>query len=273
VSRPADGYRFVVLGDPVSHSMSPTMHTAALEALGIPGTYVARRVDVEGMQEAATEMRRGDLDGANITMPHKRVAAELADVLAPEAARAWSVNTWVRIDGDIVGHSTDVHGVRTVIDRCALPDGPVTVLGTGGAAAASLIALEGRPITVVARRPEAAADMAAKCGVDIDVLAWDERPSPGLVINCTPIGMHGEALPAHLTGAATGFFEMVYASGATPAEVAARTSGIPVAGGLDLLAAQAEASFQLWTGTTPPPGVMYGSVDKHLKTHFGGAEA
>ena len=66
---------------------------------------------------------------------------------------------------------------------------------------------------------------------------------------------------------------LVYASGTTPAETAARAAGIPVAGGLELLAAQAEASFQLWTGTTPPPGVMYRSVDKQLKAPIGGAEA
>lgn len=273
MSAPAGGYRLVVLGDPVSHSMSPTMHTAALEALGIAGTYVARRVDAEGMAEAAAEVRRGELDGANITMPHKRIAAELADELAPEAERAWSVNTWVPVDGAIVGHSTDVHGVRTVTERCSLPDGPVIVLGTGGAASATLIALERRPITVVARRPDAATAMAARCGVEAHVLAWRERPPAGLVINCTPIGMHRERLPEHLTAQATGFFEMVYASGETPAEINARAAGIPVAGGLDLLAAQAEASFELWTGTTPPSGVMYRSVDKRLKTQFGGAEA
>ncbi len=268
-----DALNLVVLGDPVAHSKSPIMHTAALEVLGIAGTYTARRVDAAGMAAAAAEMRAGSLDGANITMPHKRVASDLSDSLAPEAARARSVNTWVPGGGAIIGHSTDVVGVRVVIDRAGLPDGPVVILGTGGAAAASLIALEERPLTVIARRPEAGAEMARSCGVEATIFPWDEAAPPGLVINCTPVGMAGEALPERFLSAATGFFEMVYASGTTPAETAARAAGIPVAGGLELLAAQAEASFELWTGTTPPPGVMYRSVDKQLKAPIGGAEA
>jgi shikimate dehydrogenase len=267
------GLTLVVLGDPVAHSKSPTMHTAALAALGLAGTYAARRVDAAGMAAAADEMRGGLLDGANITMPHKRVASDLSDLLAPEAARARSVNTWVPRHGTITGHSTDVVGVRVVIDRAGLPEGPVVILGTGGAAAASLIALEGRPLTVVARRPEAGIEMARSCGVEATILAWDEPIPAGLVINCTPVGMAGEPLPERFLVAARGYFEMVYASGPTPAELAARTAGIPVAGGLELLAAQAEASFELWTGTTPPPGVMYRSVDKQLKAPIGGAEA
>lgn len=210
-------------------------------------------------------MRRGELHGANITMPHKRIAAGLADVITADARRADSVNTWVPDSGRIFGHSTDIVGVRRVIDRFELPDGPTVVLGTGGAAAATLIALEGRPLTVVARRPGAGSEMVERCGVDAVVLSWNDTPPAGLVINCTSVGMEGESLPTHLVEAATGFFEMVYASGETPAERRAREAGIPVAGGLALLAAQAEASFELWTGVAPPEGVMYRSVDKHLK--------
>lgn len=269
----AGGLTLVVLGDPVAHSKSPTMHTAALEALGIAGTYTARRVDAAGMAAAAAEMRTGLLDGANITMPHKRVASDLSDSLSPEAARARSVNTWVPRNGTITGHSTDVVGVRVVIERAGLPDGPVVILGTGGAAAASLIALEDRPLTVMARRPAEGAEMARRCGVEAAISSWEETAPAGLVINCTPVGMGGEPLPERFLAQATGFFEMVYASGTTPAEKAARSAGIPVAGGLELLAAQAEASFELWTGTAPPPDVMYRSVDKHLKAPIGGAEA
>lgn len=249
------------------------MHSAAFEALGFDAEYGRRRVDVDGMIAAADEVRVGDLDGANITMPHKRLAAELSDDLSDGARRAQSVNTWVRSGSSLEGHSTDIVGVRRVVQELGLTEGPFVVLGTGGAAAATLIALEGHEITVMARRPEAGRAMAAACGVTVDVRPWDASVPSGLVINCTPIGMSGEVMPDRLLASATGYLEMVYAQGETAAERSLARREIPVAGGISLLAAQAEASFELWFGVTPPPGIMYGSVDKCLKEDAGDVES
>ena len=77
--------RLVLLGDPVGHSRSPAIQNAALSAVGIEGTYEARRVDEAGMVVAVDEIRYGRLDGANVTMPHKQVAFELADRVAEAA--------------------------------------------------------------------------------------------------------------------------------------------------------------------------------------------
>ncbi len=265
--------RFVVLGDPVEHSLSPVMHSAAFHALGLDAEYVRLQVDAEGMISAAAAVRAGEFDGANITMPHKRLAAELADRLADGARRAQSVNTWVRSGASIEGHSTDIVGVRRVVQELGMPEGPFVVLGTGGAAAASLIALEGHEITVMARRPDAGRAMAARCGVTAEVRPWDDRAPSGVVINCTPIGMSGEVMPDRFLDAATGYLEMVYARGETAAERTLVRRQVPVAGGISLLAAQAEASFELWFGVTPPPGIMYGSVDKCLKEDAGEVES
>ena len=80
--------------DPVAHSLSPRLHTAALKAAGIEGTYEARRVDADGMVAAVEEIRTGELNGANVTMPHKRLAAASGrSSSVAEAARAGSVNT------------------------------------------------------------------------------------------------------------------------------------------------------------------------------------
>jgi shikimate dehydrogenase len=233
------------------------MHNAALKALGIPGRYEARRVDGVGMAQAAAEMRMGLLDGANITMPHKALAFELADEVVGDALRAGSVNTWVPIQGRIEGHSSDITGIRRVVEARGLGEGRASVLGSGGAAAAALVALEGRQVRVIARNREKAAAMVARCGVESEICDWADCDGVGVVVNCTSVGMHGEALPIRFLEQATGYFELVYAGGETPAEAAARSRGVPVASGLDLLAAQAEVSFELWTGIAPPSGVMY----------------
>ncbi len=249
--------RLAVLGDPVAHSLSPVMHEAALQAVGMVGTYVARRVDREGMRAAASEMRRGLLDGANITMPHKALAARLADTLTPAARQAGSVNTWIAEGGRILGDTTDVPGIGVAWRRCRLPlDRAVVVLGAGGAAAAALVALAGRDLYVSSRRPEAARTLVDRVAVEARILPWGESIPDAVVVNATPLGMGGESLPPGLVEHAAGLFDMAYGGGETPAVRTARDRGIPVADGVAMLAAQAEIAFRAWTGVDSPPGLM-----------------
>jgi shikimate dehydrogenase len=264
VTRPL---RLAVLGDPVEHSRSPAMHTAALQAAGLAGTYTARRVDAEGLRAAAEEVRRGELDGANITMPHKRLAAELSDDLDPAAARARSVNTWILEGRGLVGFSTDVDGIRAAWARRGLPDGPVMILGSGGAAAAALIALEGRPLRICARRIDAAAELVAATGVEARVEAWTTPADGETVVNATPIGMNGEHLPEGVLDAVTALFEMAYGPAVTPAVEFVGSRHLPVADGIDLLVAQAEASFRLWTGRIPAAGIMEAAARNRSSAH------
>lgn len=256
-----DRLRLVLLGDPVAHSRSPAMHDAALRSLGLDGRYLARRVDRAGLAAAAHELREGYLTGANITMPHKTAAFDLADLVSGETVRAGSVNTWVREGRLIRGHSTDIDGVREVWDRRRLPtDTPALILGTGGAAAATLIALGTIEVHVASRSPGRAAALIERCGVEGLVHRWGEPLAGAVVVNCTPLGMAGEPLPPLVLESATGLLDMAYRGVDTPAVAEARRRDLPCADGIDLLVAQAERSFALWTGFEPPPGVMEGAA-------------
>ncbi len=254
------GYRLVVLGDPVDHSLSPVMHNAALAALDLDGTYRGRRVDAKGMATAASQMRSGELHGANITMPHKGVAAALADRVSSDARRAGSVNTWtMEDDGCLAGHSTDVESVRRVWDQGGLPtDGPVLVLGAGGAASAAMVALEGRELWCSARRSEAVAGLAERVDVSFEVLSWGESLPGAALVNATPLGMRGGELPDRLLRESSGLFDMPYRADRTMTSAVRRMRewGLPASDGLAMLVAQAEASFEIWTGHRPPSGVM-----------------
>ena len=257
---PAGGYRLAVLGDPVQHSLSPAMHNAALAALGLEGVYIRRRVDIQGMNEAASQMRTGKLHGANITMPHKGVAAALADRLSLDAARAGSVNTWTMEDeGVLTGHSTDVEGIRRVWRRAGLPtDSPVRVVGAGGAAAAAMVALESHELWCSARRSEAVSDLAERVDVAFSALPWGDSLEGAVVVNATPLGMREGELPGALLRGARGLFDMAYRSDLSQTEAVGWMGewGLPASDGLSMLAAQAEASFEMWTGHRPPAGVM-----------------
>jgi shikimate dehydrogenase len=249
-------FELAVLGSPVAHSLSPVMHEAGLAALGLTGSYLAIDVDESGMRRHADLVRSGALTGANITMPHKRIAAELADVLTETAARAGAVNTWYRQEGALFGHTTDVHGVREVIVRRSLPTTSILVLGNGGAAAAALVACDGMPVSVSARTEVKARRLVDYTGVEARVVEWGTAAPGALIVNATPIGMLGESLPPGLMDVAGGVFDMTYGDRPSPALVQARSNGLPHADGIDLLAAQAEASFEIWTGLRPPDGLF-----------------
>lgn len=249
-------FELAVLGSPVSHSLSPVMHEAGLRALGLSGSYVAVDVDEDGMRHHAELVRSEAMTGANITMPHKRVAADLSDVLTHTAERAGAVNTWYRRDGRLHGHTTDVHGVRVVIERRSLPTSSILILGSGGAAASTLVACEGMAVSVSARSREKASHLIASTGVDAEVVAWGTSVPDALIVNATPIGMNGEFLPREVVDGAGGVFDMTYGVAPSPALLHARSNRLPTADGVDLLAAQAEESFHIWTGLRPPDGLF-----------------
>lgn len=249
--------RLVVLGDPVDHSRSPAIHTAALEACGIDGTYTALRVDEAGMVSAVDEVRYGRLSGANVTMPHKQLAFELADRVTETALRSGAVNTLVRREGEVWGFNTDVDGIRVVWESVPLPtDRPVLILGAGGAAAGAVVAVADRAIVLSARRDEAAAELIERTRTRGSIVPWGTPLRGAVVVNATPIGMGAESLPPELISVASGFFDLTYGPGESPSVRYARHLGIPAADGKELLLAQAAASFEIWTGIPAPMDVM-----------------
>lgn len=261
--------KLVLLGDPVAHSLSPVIQQAALDATGIAGTYTARRVDDPQMHDAVDELRTGALDGANVTMPHKRIAAEAADRLIADASRAGVANTLFRRDRQVVGANTDVAGVKRAWQWAGLPyDLPILVLGAGGAAAAALLAHDGRRVCISARRSQAARRLLDRLEVSGDVIPWASPVENAVLVNATPLGMHGELLPRPVLDEASGLFEMAYGNGRTPAAEALTARGSPVSDGTEMLLAQAMASFELWTMTVAPEQAMRTALERHVDRHL-----
>ncbi len=249
------------MGDPVSHSRSPVIHTAAFAALGIDATYEARRVVAGAFGDVVDDLDARRLDGVNVTMPHKRHAFEAASALSDGAERTGAVNTLLPTDGVLHGDNTDIHGVRHAVSTLGDLRYPrVVVLGSGGAARAAIVAVEG-PIAVMARSPEQGAEALRTTGAeDGDVLAWGEEVDGALVINATPVGMHGEMLPTATLTSAGGVVDMAYGAQATPTIRWAEHHGIPHADGLVMLVGQAARAFELFVGRPAPIDVMSRAV-------------
>jgi shikimate dehydrogenase len=254
-------FRFAVLGDPIAHSKSPAIHNAAMQHLGLSGSYVAIRAGESELARAVSDLRSGELDGINVTMPLKGAAARWAEVLTPDASAASSVNTLRFRAGRIEGHSSDVTAIRSSLSEWA-DDAPVLILGAGGAAAAVIVGSVGRPIYLSARDQSKARSLSALIQTDTQVVPFPTPVVGSIVVNATPLGMNGEAIPAGLLEGAIGLVDLPYGASATPSVTVALSLGLSVIDGIEFLALQAAASFEWWTERPAPLEIMLSAARK-----------
>jgi 3-dehydroquinate dehydratase/shikimate dehydrogenase len=256
-----------ILGRPVGHSVSPAMHNAAFDALGIDAVYLPFEAEsVEDFRQFALAL---DVRGASVTAPFK---TDLVSYLARAdraSRRAGAANT-IRVKGDEwEGRNTDVEAfLHPLRGRVALDGLRVALVGAGGVARAAAAALAGTGarVTVHARRPEAAAAAAEIAGGR----AGEGPPRAGqwdLLVNATPVGTYpaigGMAVdPACLGGGLV--YDLVYNPPMTALRLAAEAAGCPSIGGLDMLIVQAARQFEWWTGIAAPLEVMRHAAERLL---------
>jgi shikimate dehydrogenase len=266
-ARPTASTRvFALLGDPVSHSLSPAFQNAALRAAGLDGVYVALRcapAELPGMMRGLA-LAGG---GGNVTVPHKQAAAAAVDRRTEMVERTGACNTFWVEGGELWGDNTDVAGARAAIRALLEAEAPESVLlvGAGGAARAVLCALEGatRRVTLLNRSPERARELAARFHSDrvgIEVLPLDADLAGrefGLAINSTALGLR-PADPLPPTGGArvAAALDLVYSPAGTPWVHHLRARGIPAADGKEMLLHQGAAAFRRWWNTEPPLDAM-----------------
>jgi len=249
-----DAAVYGIVGNPVAHSLSPAMHNAGFAALGLNAVYVPlHAADADDFVRFA---RASGLSGASITAPFKVALMSAMDRVDPVARRVGAINTLVVRDGQWVGFNTDVEGfLAPLAGRLRLKGIRATVLGAGGAARAVTVALtdQGAAVTISARQPDAAARLANDTGAK----AGGFPPAPGswdVLVNATPAG--SAAMPVNPIGDTPLdgeiVFDLVYSPARTPLLAAAADQGCMAIGGLEMLIAQAERQFELWTGQRPP---------------------
>ena len=249
--------RFGIVGDPVTHSRSPAIHMAGFKIRGIDATFDFIPTPMDGFDAVEARLRSGDLVGVSVTMPHKTHAYEAVDGLSDIAQRTHAVNTITAVGGVLSGTNTDVAGVRFAVDAADAAEGPVLVLGAGAAAAAAVVALEGRRTYVSSRDERAASGVLAITGLNGSVVPWSEGVAGSVVVNATPVGMHGDELPPSVLAVASAIIDMAYGPDETPAIAYAVSHGLSHADGLDMLVGQAVEAFEVFTGAEPPIDAFY----------------
>lgn len=252
-----------LIGWPAAHSRSPLIHHHWLRMLGIAGGYNIAAVPPEGFAEFVLNLSGHGYVGANVTIPHKERALTLS---VPDArARAvGAANTLWYEGGELRSTNTDVEGFLHNLDACApgwQASNDVLVLGAGGAARAVLFGLIERGIKrvhVVNRTFDRAVVLADQFGVSVRAVPWsavvDLLPRAGLLVNTTPLGMHGQRpldIDIGLLPSGAIVADLVYVPLLTPLLEAARARGLKTADGLGMLLHQAVRGFELWFGQRP----------------------
>ncbi len=278
---------FGLIGFPLSHSLSPKLHEAAFKESGLQGNYRLYPVppgDVSGLAHLVGQLRKGEIDGLNVTIPHKQSILPFLDDLSPSAAGIGAVNTLGFKDGRLIGENTDAPGFLADL-RKMVPAGfsskRAIVMGAGGAARAVVYALSGDEwsITLAVRMADfeqatlliSSFKSAGKSHILGPVLLNAEAlatyvSTVDLIVNATPVGMHPETemspwpdefgLPQSAV-----VYDLVYNPRETVLLRKAREAGNRAISGIGMLVEQAALSFEFWTGYEPSREVLLREVE------------
>jgi len=266
-----------LVGHPVKHSWSPFIHGMFAKATGQNLVYRLFDVVPEDFRRETLRLMTGGVAGLNVTLPHKRAAAELVNELTARAARSGAVNTIVlRPDATLLGDNTDGTGLLDDLERnlgLRLGDRRILIIGAGGAVRGVLAPLLGRrprELVIANRTAQRAAALAAEFAdlgtVGARSLESVTGPPYDLIINGTSAGLSGEmpALPPGLVGADTVCYDMAYGRGQTPfTRWAQSLHAARVKKGWGMLVEQAAAAFALWRGVRPDTRPVLEALEQH----------
>lgn len=253
--------RAAVLGSPIEHSLSPTLHRAAYRAMGLDGwSYDAFECD-EARLPGLLDSLTGPWAGLSLTMPLKRAVLPLLDTVSALAVEVGGANTVVFRDGARHGENTDVYGIEQALAEAGVPaPGSALVLGGGATAASALAALRNlglRQVTLVVRDPARAGETAAvaeRLGVALSVATLDKLDAlldVDLVVSTLPGGAADAC--AETLSRVPALFDVVYAPWPTRAAAAVEAAGGTVVGGFAMLLHQAVRQVELMTGRADVP--------------------
>lgn len=255
-----------VIGSPIAHSRSPTLHGYWLKRYGIKGFYIPMDVAQSDLAAVLRMMPKMGFVGANVTIPHKEAILQIADVISDRAALIGAANTLIfRKDGKIQADNTDGSGfianLRQNAPHWVPSSGPAAVFGAGGAARAVIAALieVGVPEIRLANRTRARADaLRSDFGAKIQVYEWvqadDMINGAATVVNTTSLGMTGKpdlVLPLGSLSPHALVTDLVYTPLKTQFLIEAEVRGATVVDGLGMLLHQAAPGFERWFGQRP----------------------
>ena len=267
-----------ILGHPVAHSFSPVMQNVAFRSRKMDAVYVAYDVAPSQLEKAIDGIRALNIQGLNITVPHKAAVLDYLDEVTPTAKKIGAVNTIKQEQGRLIGTNTDGLGFLQSLQEMQFTpkDQCIALLGAGGSARSILVSLAEafvQRILIVNRTPEKAKQLMVEFAplfpqTKIEAVPMDQMKSESidLLINTTTVGMKEVATPVPLEECrqVRCVVDIIYSPRETLLLKQARLRGLPFINGIGMLLCQGGAAFEFWTGRPAPLEQMRSALIQHL---------
>lgn len=261
---------YAVIGDPIDHSLSPNIHSAAFRELNLEHSYIAYRIPKEELEEGVEALKKINIAGFNVTIPHKVEMMKFLDKTDESCSIIGAVNTVTNENGSLKGYNTDMDGFLDPLKKknIKIKEQKVLLLGAGGAARAIVAAFakeHAASITIANRTLDNArklAEFSEKIGLrskfmKIDDVA-DSAKEYNIIVNATSIGLKNESSPISLEtiGKNTTVYDIVYMPMNTDFLKKAKEKGATIIFGYEMLLGQAVRAFEIWHGMKAPYSAM-----------------
>ena len=250
--------KFLVIGNPIEHSLSPKLHNYWIKNNGIDAVYEKIKLHEDELENIVLQIKQKKIYGANITVPFKKAIIPFLDELTPEADSTQSVNTLFLKDNKVIGHNTDIVGFETSIKKFkfSIFNKEVFILGAGGVVPSIIFALNKMKVSKikVSNRTKEKAESLKENFKNIELIEWGEVPSFDIIINATSIGLKKEdniKLDFSLISGNKLFYDVIYNPSETNFLKIGNKLGNKTLNGKLMFIYQGLAAFNIWHGLKP----------------------
>ena len=250
--------KFLVIGNPIEHSLSPILHNYWIKNNSINAIYEKRKLDESELDELILQIKQKKIDGVNVTVPFKKTIIPFLDELSDEAENTQSVNTLYLRDNKVIGHNTDIIGFQTSIKKSKydISNKEIFILGAGGVVPSIIFALNKMKVSKIkiSNRTIENAENVKKLFKNIEIIEWGEVPSFDMIINATSIGLKKEDyinLDFSLVSKNCFFYDVIYNPKETNFLKTGKKMGNITLNGKLMFIHQALSAFNIWHGVEP----------------------
>ncbi len=250
--------KYLVIGNPIEHSLSPKLHNYWFKKNNINANYDKRKIDKKEIQEIISEIKDNKLDGINVTIPFKSDVIPFLDTLSRESQITQSVNTIYKYDKKLIGHNTDVKGFELSLKETQfnLDNKTIFILGAGGVVPSIIFALEKLGVSkiIVSNRTKQKTKNLKKYFSNISVVDWGDQPEFDMIINATSLGLNKKDkinLNLKNINKEKLFYDVIYNPKETNFLRVGKNLGCQVSNGKMMFIYQAFEAFKLWHKVKP----------------------
>tara|TARA_B100000029_G_scaffold486334_1_gene540577 strand:+ start:188 stop:982 length:795 start_codon:yes stop_codon:yes gene_type:complete len=250
--------KYLVIGNPIDHSLSPKLHNYWIKKNNLDAEYSKRQLIADDVEEIIKEVRKGKINGINVTIPFKKTVLNFIDQLTPLADQAQSVNTIYKKGNKVIGENTDIGGFELSLQNIKydVKNKKAFILGSGGVVSSIILALErlGASKIFVSNRTGEKVKNLKKKYPSIEIIEWGQIPSFDLIINATSLGLKKYdkiKLNYDEFGSSKFFYDLIYNPSETNFLLQGKKLGNKITNGKMMFIYQAQLAFNVWHNIVP----------------------